>query len=58
MPEISTRILKGHAGEFPEPVRTLILQENENVDCEKLLANLAMFEKILRLREEEQKSNV
>lgn len=49
MHEISTRILKQHANEFPEPIRTLILQESEKMDTEKLLADLGTFEKILRL---------
>lgn len=52
MLEINTRILKQHADQFPEPVRTLILQENEKVDMEKLLADIGTFEKILKLNKE------
>ena len=48
--EMSIGILKQHAEEFPEPVRTLILQENEKVGTEKLLADLGTFERILRLK--------
>ena len=50
--EISINILKQHAEEFPEPVRTLILQEKERVEIEKLLADLGTFETILRLKKE------
>jgi hypothetical protein len=49
MPEISTRILKQHANDFPEPVRSLILQESDFVDAERLITNVGTFEKLLRL---------
>lgn len=48
--EMSIGILKQHAEEFPEPVRTLILQEKERVEIENLLADLGTFERILRLK--------
>ena len=49
---ISTRILKQHAEEFPEPVRSLILQESDFVDAERLVTDLGTFEKLLRLKKE------
>ena len=47
---ISTRILKQHAEEFPEPVRSLILQESDFVDAERLVTDLGTFEKLLLLK--------
>ena len=46
---ISTKILKQHANDFPEPVRSLILQESDFVDAEGLITNVGTFEKLLRL---------
>jgi hypothetical protein len=47
---ISTRILKQHANEFPEPVRSLILQEPDFSDMERLITDIGTFEKLLRLK--------
>ena len=47
---ISTRILKQHAEEFPEPVRSLILQESDFADTERLITDLGTLEKLLQLK--------
>lgn len=47
---ISTRILKQHANEFPEPVRSLILQEPDLSDMERLISDIGTFEKLLQLK--------
>jgi hypothetical protein len=52
LPEISTRTLKGHAGEFPEPVRSLIMQEPDFADPERLVTDLGTFERLLKINKE------
>lgn len=52
LPEISTKTLKGHADEFPEPVRSLIQQEPDFADTERLIVDLGTLEKLLRLKKE------
>jgi hypothetical protein len=48
--ETSTRILKEHANDFPEPVRSLISQEPDFADSERLITDLGTFEKLLLLK--------
>ena len=50
MPEIFTRILKQHANEFPEPVRSLILQEPDFTEMERLVSDLGTLERLLKLK--------
>jgi hypothetical protein len=52
MPEISTRALKGYADEFPEPVKSLILQEPDFTDTERFITDLGTFERLLKLNKE------
>ena len=49
--EISIKLLKQHAIEFPEPLRGLIQQEPEFMDSDRLINDLGTFEKLLKLRE-------
>lgn len=52
MTEISTRPLKQHGDEFPEPVRSLIQQEPEIIDLERFINDFGTFERIIKLQKE------
>ncbi|MGC8618575.1 MAG: hypothetical protein ACP5UZ_07595 [Thermoplasmata archaeon] len=49
---IDTKLLKKHASEFCDPVAILIMGEPDEMDLESFLANLALLEKLLKMKRE------
>jgi hypothetical protein len=44
--------MKQHSNEFTEPVATLIQQEPDEMDLETFLADIAILEKLLKIKKE------
>ncbi len=49
MTEVSILALKARALNFPEPARTLILAEPDNLDSMELITKLAIWDKLLKM---------
>lgn len=49
MTEVSIATLKAKAVSFPDPVRTLILSEPDQIDLQSYLSKMQTWEKLLKL---------
>ena len=46
--EINIRFLKDHAGEFPQSIKSSIIEEPEKMNIEAFLADLRQWERMLK----------
>jgi hypothetical protein len=52
MTEVSLISLKTKALQFPEPVKTLILSEPDQIDSKEFISKLGTWERLLRMQKE------